>query len=101
MFRAFFPKFQAPNIEQELSLTVEQHCGQNLAWDLIASVLQGKKNPAPESHPSLTGHVLGDTARLSQRYLPIARYGVLVSQHGQLGAIPPPPFLRVSPLEST
>ena len=26
--------------------------------------------------------------------------GFLVSQHGQLGAIPPPPFLRVSPLES-
>ena len=26
--------------------------------------------------------------------------GVLVSQYGQLGAIPPPPFLSVSPLES-
>ena len=26
--------------------------------------------------------------------------GFLVSQHGQLGAIPPPPFLRVSCLES-
>ena len=26
--------------------------------------------------------------------------GFLVSQHGQLGAIPPPPFLSVSPLES-
>ena len=26
--------------------------------------------------------------------------GSLVSQHGQLGAIPPPPFLSVSPLES-
>ena len=26
--------------------------------------------------------------------------GFLVSQHGQLGAIPPPPFLRISPLES-
>ena len=25
--------------------------------------------------------------------------GFLVSQHGQLGAIPPPPFLSVSPLE--
>ena len=42
-----------------------------------------------------------DTARLSQRYLPILRYGVfLVSQHGELGAIPPPPFLGVCPLES-
>ena len=27
--------------------------------------------------------------------------GFLVSQHGQLGAIPPPPFLSISPLEST
>ena len=26
--------------------------------------------------------------------------GFWVSQHGQLGAIPPPPFLRASPLES-
>ena len=26
--------------------------------------------------------------------------GLLVSQHGQLGAIPPPPFLSISPLES-
>ena len=26
--------------------------------------------------------------------------GLLASQHGQLGAIPPPPFLSVSPLES-
>ena len=26
--------------------------------------------------------------------------GLLLSQHGQLGAIPPPPFLSVSPLES-
>ena len=46
---------------------------------------------------NLSGPVLCDTARLSQRYPPIARYGVLVSQHGQLGAIPPPPFPRVPP----
>ena len=26
--------------------------------------------------------------------------GLLVSQHDQLGAIPPPPFLSISPLES-
>ena len=26
--------------------------------------------------------------------------GFLVSQHGQLGAIPPPPFLSISPMES-
>ena len=49
----------------------------------------------------LSGPVLRDTARLSQRCPRIARCGgFLVSQHGQLGAIPPPPFLSVSPLES-
>ena len=31
----------------------------------------------------------GDFARLSQRYPHIARYGVLVSQHDHLGAMPP------------
>ena len=46
---------------------------------------------------NLSGPVACDTARLSQRYPPIARYGVLLSQHGQLGAVPPPPFLSVSP----
>ena len=48
--------------------------------------------PSPGRIRCLSGPVLRDTARLSQRYPPIARYGVLVSQHGQLGAIPPPPF---------
>ena len=47
----------------------------------------------------LSGPVLRDTARLSQRYPPsLLAMGFLVSQHGQLGAIPPPPFLSVSPL---
>ena len=49
----------------------------------------------------VNGPVLRDTARLSRRYPPSLRaVGFLVSQHGQLGAIPPPPFLSVSPLES-
>ena len=53
-----------------------------------------------KTHP-LSGPVSRDTARLSQRYPPSLRaMGFLVSQHGQLGAIPPPPFLSVSPLES-
>ena len=47
---------------------------------------------------TLSGPVLRDSARLSQRCPPIARYGVLVSQHGQLGAIPPPPFSERLPL---
>ena len=48
----------------------------------------------------LSGPVLRDTARLSQRYPLLRAMGFLVSQHGQLGAIPPPPFLSDSPLES-
>ena len=49
----------------------------------------------------LSGPVLRDTARLSQRYPPSPRAtGFVVSPHGQLGAIPPPPFLSVSPLQS-
>ena len=50
------------------------------------------------SGPNGSGPVLRDTARLSQRYPHIARYGVLVSQHSQLGAIPPPPFSQRLPL---
>ena len=50
--------------------------------------------------PVLSGPVLRDTARQSQRYPLLRAMGLLVSQHGQLGAIPPPPFLSVSPLES-
>ena len=44
--------------------------------------------------------MLCDTARLSQRYPLLRAMGFLASQHGQLGAIPPSPFLSVSPLES-
>ena len=48
----------------------------------------------------LVGPVSRDTAWLSQRYPPRLRaMGFLVSQHGQLDAIPPPRFLSVSPLE--
>ena len=43
----------------------------------------------------LRGPVLRDTARLSQRYRAV---GFLVSQHGQLGSIPPPPFSERFPL---
>ena len=57
------------------------------------------QNPKPRL--VLSGPILRDTARLSQRYPPYCgTVGFLVSQHGNLGAIPPPPFLSVSPLES-
>ena len=46
----------------------------------------------------LSGPVLRDTARLSQRYPLLRAMGSLVSQHGQLGAIPPLPFSKSFPL---
>ena len=48
----------------------------------------------------LSGPVLRDTARLSQRYPPIARYGVFGVSTWPIGCDTPPPFLSVSPLES-
>ena len=39
---------------------------------------------------SLVARQCATAGKLSQRYPPIARFGVLVSQHDQLGAIPPP-----------
>ena len=50
---------------------------------------------------ALSGPVLRDTARLYLSDAPLLRaMGFFVSQHGQLGAILPPPLLSVSPLES-
>ena len=47
----------------------------------------------------LSGPVLRDTARLSLRYPPIARYGVFGVSTWPIGCdTPPPPFLSDSPL---
>ena len=46
----------------------------------------------------LSGPVLRDTARLSQRYPLLRAMGFLVSQHGQLGAMAPPPFSERLPI---
>ena len=48
----------------------------------------------------LSGPVLRDTARLSQRYPPIARYGVFGVSTWPIGCDTPSPFSYVSPLES-
>ena len=49
-------------------------------------------------------HLVAPYCAIPRDYLsdtPVLRaMGALVSQHGQLGAIPPPPFLSVCPLES-
>ena len=47
--------------------------------------------------PWLSGPVLRDTARLSQRYPPIARYGVFGVSTWPIGCDTPSPFLSVSP----
>ena len=48
----------------------------------------------------LSGPVLRDAARLSQRYPPIARYGVFGVSTWPIWCDTPSPFLSVSPLES-
>ena len=49
---------------------------------------------------NLSGPVLRDTARLSQRYPPIARYGVFGVSTWPIGCDTPPPFSERFPLES-
>ena len=49
---------------------------------------------------ALSGPVLADTARLSRRHLPFARYGVFGVSTWPIGCDTPSPFLSVSPLES-
>ena len=58
----------------------------------------GKKGKTLKKSKERKIRVLRDTARLSQRYPPIRAMGFLVSQHGQLGAIPPSPFSERFPL---
>ena len=58
----------------------------------VASGLQVRNNPAQQEAFRWEGFNLN--------LLTGVQMGFLVSQHGQLGAIPPPPFLSVSPLES-
>ena len=52
------------------------------------------------SNEELSGPVLRDTARLSQRYPPIARYGVFVASTWSIGCDTPSPFSEHFRLES-
>ena len=76
-----------------------------------AQSLKGGENAPPLHDFSLSDRLSKETSPLVAPYCAIPRdylsdtpllraMGFLVSQHGQLGAIPPPPFLSVSPLES-
>ena len=71
-----------------------------LLSDLSIKASLIKEDPSQQGGDNLSGPVLRNTARLSQRYPLLRAMGFLVSQHGQLGAISPSPFLSVSPLES-
>ena len=53
----------------------------------VEKMSQKKSSSVSEQIVLFSGPILRDTTRVSQRYPPIVRYGVLVSQHGQLGAI--------------
>ena len=68
-------------------------------WDSFA------KRASPHNIGSWRSvHLVAPYCAIPRDYLsdtPLLRaMGFLVSQHGHLGAIPPPPFLSVSPLES-
>ena len=68
-------------------------------WDAGTSQAWSRARLRPFSQTSL----VAPYCAIPRDYLsdtPLSRYGVLVSHHGKLGAIPPPPFLSVSPLES-
>ena len=49
------------------------------------------------SMSDLSGPILRDTARLSQRYPPIARYGVFDVSTWPIGCDTPSPFLSIPP----
>ena len=57
-----------------------------------------------QRNPDVPTNLVAPYCAIPRDYLsdtPLLRaMGLLVSQHGKLGAIPPPPFLSVSPLES-
>ena len=62
------------------------------------------RHSPPEMTPNWITSLVAPYCAIPRDYLsdtPLLRaMGFLVSQHGQLGAIPPPPFLSISPLES-
>ena len=64
-------------------------------WGFFSSKIK-QKSP-PHTH-ILSGPVLRDTARLSQRYPPIARYGVFGVSTWPTGCDTPPPFSERFPI---
>ena len=92
-FQSVFPKFRP-------------RCSAcSIAYFGSTRALRQSSAASVSSWCALSGPVVRDAATLSQRYHPIARCGAfgvsfLVSQHGQWGAIPPPPCLSVSLLAS-
>ena len=63
-------------------------------------LLQERRKNVSLGWHTYSGPVLRDTARLSQRYPPIARYGVFGVSTWPIGCDTPPPFQSISPLES-
>ena len=102
-FPKIAPKF-APNI-LVLSRQVEKSYP-HISPDISHQRFQISNQISPKDslwmrRRSLSGPVLRESPRDYLSDTPLLRaVGFLVSQHGQLGAIPPPPFLSVSPLES-
>ena len=58
------------------------------------------KPPQSQNFPAFPPNLVSDTARLSQRYLPIAGYGVFGVSTWPIGCDTPSPFSERFPLES-
>ena len=65
------------------------------SWTFSGSGSRGQRH---FSHQALSGPVLRDSARLSQRYPPIARYGVFGVSTWPIGCDTPSPFSERFPL---
>ena len=94
-------------ISRDFAPGIFRKCPKSLRKISFVQFSDPKNQPLPKAstisttpRQGLSGPVLRDTARLSQRYPPIARYGVFGVSTWPIGCDTPSPFLSVSPLES-
>ena len=98
--------------EKSLQGFFKREAGWKIVFNSILKKIRARNRPKMNSASIFSGGCHGGSheilvapyCAIPRDYLsdtPLLRaMGFLVSQHGQLGAIPPPPFLSASPLES-
>ena len=81
-----------------------QGLGQKSPHEISSRALSASHSPGAPEAPAESASLVAPYCAIPQDYLrdtPLLRaMGFSMSQHGQLGAIPPPPFLRASPFKS-